>query len=195
MGHTLCSLVTFCEAAVTDEPGTENDVPSGISNVVIPLRSKGAMETDSFSSCFHSYMYMCLVSKGTWECNPIISTLNIFMYIHPQYLHYCCSFTMYMSWSIIGLYIDSHLGSQRDQLSIYMYVIPRLLLQQHNIAIIHSAAIQIVDQSLSIVPNTQSSSSLFSLVLRLVMFHRRLTDTPTRKPMRIHPGLGLCEEG
>ena len=66
----LCSLVTFCEAAVTDEPGTENDVPSGISDIVIPLRSKGAMETDSLSSGFYSSL--CLVSKETWECNPII---------------------------------------------------------------------------------------------------------------------------
>ena len=67
-------------------------------------------------------------------------------------------------------------------------------LLQHSIAI-HYAAIRIVDQSMSIWPNTQSSTGLFSLVRHQVMFHRRLVDTPTRKPTRKPPGLGICVEG
>ena len=67
------------------------------------------------------------------------------------------------------------------------------LLLQHNIAI-HYAVIRIVNQSLSIWPNTQSSTGLFLLVQHKVMFHRRLADTPTRNPTRKHPGIGICVE-
>ena len=68
------------------------------------------------------------------------------------------------------------------------------LLLQHNIAI-HYAVIRVVDQSMSIWPNTQSSTGLLLLVRHIVMFHRRLADTPTRKPTRKHPGLDICVEG
>ena len=68
------------------------------------------------------------------------------------------------------------------------------LLLQHNIAIYY-AVIRIVDQSMSIWPNTQSSTGLLLLVRHKVMFHRRLADAPTRKPTRKHPGLGICVEG
>ena len=83
------------------------------------------------------------------------------------------------------------LTSQQDQLSIYMV---SMLLLQHTIAI-HYAAILIVDQSMSIWPNTQSSTSLFSLVRHQVMFRGRLADTPTSKPARKYAGIGLGMEG
>ena len=64
-----------------------------------------------------------------------------------------------------------------------------MLLLQHNIAI-HYAVIRIVDQSMSILTKYNPV-----LVRHQVLFHRRLADTPTRKPTRKHPGLGLCVEG
>ena len=62
---------TTCEAAVTDEPGTGNYVPSGVPYVpvVIPLWSKGAMFHPAHNC---RSLFTLIVSKVTGECKPIM---------------------------------------------------------------------------------------------------------------------------
>ena len=141
----------LCNASPTETSGTGDHIPQGVPKVVVsePVSARVVEQGSDQASSTHPRLLQPLVPWGTGEWRPIIDLASLNVFVH------CPSFTMVNPWGpTTGPVVniprpERSLLSYRDQRS--RQTLPTLLSQRHRM-VVHSAAMQAVNQSESDLP-------------------------------------------